>query len=212
MESLTQKQQAFFDFLVNYWRKHRSWPSYPRIRKKFGYKSDHSVTQFYQSLLQKGYLAKDRDDNYRFTSPDYYRIPRNDALSIPVVGEITAGDMREAVETDLGSLTFRNLFPNASEIFAVRVKGMSMKDLDIADGDYVLLSKLELRDGEVGAVLYDGETTLKKIYREKDGLRLVAANEGYEDIIIKPGEQEEVTILGKYVGHLNEKGLFKSPY
>lgn len=212
MEPLTDKQQAFFDFLVDYWQTHHHWPSYPRIRKKFGYKSDHSVTQNYDALIQKGYLAKDTDGNYQFTSEEYYRTSPENGLAIPIVGEITAGSMREAIETDLGELTFGNLFSNVNEVFALRVSGMSMKNLEISDGDYVLLSKSELRNGDVGAVLYEGETTLKRVYREENRIRLEAANEEFEDIIIRPGEEEEVTILGKYVGHLNEHGLFKSPF
>jgi SOS-response transcriptional repressor LexA len=89
---------------------------------------------------------------------------------------------------------------------------MSMKELNITDGDFVLLSNTELRNGDVGAVLYNGETTLKKIQKEKNRLRLKPANPDFDDIIIEPDESEEVRILGKYIGHLNEQGLFKSPY
>jgi SOS-response transcriptional repressor LexA len=87
-----------------------------------------------------------------------------------------------------------------------------MKELDITDGDFVLLSKTELRSGEVGAVLYNGETTLKKVQKEQNKLRLKPANPDFDDIIIEPGETEEVRILGKYIGHLNKQGIFKSPY
>jgi SOS-response transcriptional repressor LexA len=53
---------------------------------------------------------------------------------------------------------------------------MSMKELKISDGDYVLLSKTELRSGDVGTVLYKGETTLKKVHKEKNQIRLKPAN------------------------------------
>ncbi len=76
----------------------------------------------------------------------------------------------------------------------------------------MLLSKTELRNGDVGAILYDGETTLKRIQKEQNRLRLEPANPDFDEIIIEPDESEEVQILGKYVGHLNERGLFKSPY
>jgi SOS-response transcriptional repressor LexA len=169
--------------------------------------------QYHQALVEKGYLRKDGPEHYTFRSTlDVWPGSENAGSSIPILGEIAAGSMQEAIETDLGELTFDHLFPQAENVFALRVKGMSMKELNITDGDFVLLSNTELRNGDVGAVLYNGETTLKKIQKEKNRLRLKPANPDFDDIIIEPDESEEVRILGKYIGHLNEQGLFKSPY
>lgn len=213
MESLTEKQQQFYDSLVAFFRKHLRLPSHREAAELNGFKSPNSSVQYHQALVEKGYLRKDGADHYTFRSTlDVWPGSENTGSSIPILGEIAAGSMQEAIESDLGELTFNNLFPQAENIFALRVKGMSMKELNITDGDFVLLSNTELRNGDVGAVLYNGETTLKKIQKEQNRLRLKPANPDFDDIIIEPDELEEVRILGKYVGHLNEQGLFKSPY
>lgn len=213
MDQLTNKQQQFYDHLVSFFRKHLRLPSHREAARINGMKSANSSVHYHKVLRDKGYLKKDGSEHYTFCSPaDVWPGNNESSSSIPILGEITAGAMQEAIETDLGDLTLEHLFPNMDRIFALRVNGMSMKGLDITDGDYVLLSKGELKDGEVGAILYDGETTLKKVQKEQSQLRLVPANETYDDIIIEPDEAEEVRILGKYVGHINDRGLFKSSF
>lgn len=213
MEPLTEKQQQFYDSLVAFFRKHLRLPSHREAAEINGFKSANSSVQYHQALVEKGYLKKDGPEHYTFRSAmDAWPGNRSTGSSIPILGEIAAGSMQEAIETDLGELTFDHLFPQAENVFALRVKGMSMKELDITDGDFVLLSNTELRNGDVGAVLYNGETTLKKIQKEENRLRLKPANPDFDEIIIEPDESEEVRILGKYVGHLNEHGLFKSQY
>lgn len=82
-----------------------------------------------------------------------------------------------------------------------------MKDANIYDGDFVLLMDTELNNGEIGAVLYNGETTLKRIFWDENGLRFEAANEEYDDIHVAPDVFEEVRIIGKYIGHVNRQGF-----
>jgi SOS-response transcriptional repressor LexA len=99
------------------------------------------------------------------------------------------------------------LFPNLKDLFALRVSGFSMKDVGIYDGDFVLLMDTDVRNGDIGAVLYDGETSLKKIHWDDNGLRLEPANPEYDDIVIEPDVFEEVRIIGKYIGHVNRQGF-----
>jgi SOS regulatory protein LexA len=213
MDPLTPKQQKFYDSLVSFFQKHLRLPSHREAARLNGFKSANSSLQYHQVLVEKGYLEKDGTENYLFRSSiDAWPGGNKSGTSIPVLGEITAGAMQEAVEADLGELTFDQLFPKTDSIFALRVKGMSMKELNITDGDFVLLSKTELRNGDVGAVLYEDETTLKRIFKEGKRIRLEPANPEFDDIVIEPRESEEVRILGKYVGHMNEQGIFKSPF
>ncbi len=74
----------------------------------------------------------------------------------------------------------------------------------------MLLVEENIPNGGIGAVLYNGETSLKHIYVNDRGLRLEPANPNYDDIIIDPGEFEEVRVLGRYVGHVNEHGIPKA--
>ena len=205
---LTRKQQEFFSYIVDYKKEFDVWPTYREIADFFGYKSPNSVTQNIQALLKKGYLVKKNDEEYDLP-PDKQEAFGStiDEAGIPIRGLIAAGYLQEAVESDLGSITLNTLFPNLDKLFALRVSGFSMKDVDIYDGDFVLLMDTELQNGEIGAVLYNGETTLKKIFWDDNGLRLEAANQAYDDIFISPDVFEEVRIIGKYIGHVNRQGF-----
>lgn len=207
---LTRKQKEFFDFIIDYKKEYDVWPTYREIADAFNYKSPNSVTQNIQALLKKGYLIKTEDDEYDI-HPNYEEnlgIKKNSG--IPVRGLIAAGYLQEAVEADLGQITLETLFPNMDDMFALRVSGMSMKDAGIYDGDFVLLMDSDVKDGDIGAVLYNGETSLKRIYYDKNGLRLEPANKEYDDIVIEPDIFEEVKIIGKYIGHMNRNGIHKA--
>ena len=203
---LTSKQEDFLDYLKLYVRDEGMWPTYREISDKFQFKSPNSVTQNLQALHRKGYLLKE-DDGFLF--PEEAEMDRI-APGIPIRGMITAGKLQEAVEENLGTITLETLFPGLDRIFAIRVSGNSMIGVDINYGDYVLLMDDDIPNGGIGAVLYDGETTLKKVFYDEHGLRLEAANEEYKDIHIRPDVFEEVRVLGKYVGHVNQNGIHRS--
>lgn len=209
---LTRKQKEFFDFIVSYKEAHDVWPTYREIAEAFDYKSPNSVTQNIQALLKKEYLVRTEDEEYDL----HPRFKKGQSTSssggIPVRGLIAAGYLQEAVETHLGEITLETLFPNLDKVFALRVSGMSMKDAGIYDGDFVLLMDSDVNEGDIGAVLYNGETSLKRIYKDEKGLRLEPANKEYENIRISPEIFEEVRIIGKYVGHVNRSGIHRSAY
>lgn len=203
---LTRKQKQFFDFIVSYRETYDIWPTYRAIAHKFGFKSPNSVTQNIQALLKKGYLVKGEDEEYELAKGSESSTSR---AAIPIKGLIAAGSLQEAVDANLGYITLDYLFPNLDKIFALRVTGSSMKDAQINDGDFVLLIDEDIKNGDIGAILYNGETSLKKIYYGKNGLQLKPANKEYQHITIEPGVFEEVRFLGKYVGHINRTGIYK---
>lgn len=202
-KKLTAKQHAFLQFVEAHIREAGIWPTYREIIDHFGYRSPNSVTQNLQALYKKHYLTRDQNGYhlaYAVTGPHE---------GIPIRGIISAGRLQEAVEAHLGTITLDTLFPNLDRIFAIRVSGQSMKGADIQDGDYVLLIDDDIPNGGIGAVLYNGETSLKRIHYGPQGLRLEPANDEYVDIHIRPDVFEEVRILGRYVGHVNRHGIFK---
>jgi len=206
---LTRKQKEFLDYIVEYKKEHDVWPTYREISDEFNYKSPNSVTQNIQALLKKGYLIKGEDDEYDI-HPDYEDMLGVKSEGIEVRGVIAAGYLQEAVEADLGKITLETIFPNLDQMFALRVSGMSMKDAGIYDGDFVLLMDSDVKDGDIGAILYDGETSLKRIYYDQNGLRLEPANEEYDTIRVEPDVFEEVRVIGKYIGHVNRNGIHKA--
>lgn len=198
---LTQKQFEFLHYLQGYVERERIWPTYREVVDAFGYRSPNSVTQNLQALTKKGFLTRDGETYAISGQPT--------PGGIPVRGIITAGRLQEAVEANLGTITLETLFPNLGRLFALRVAGRSMQGADIHDGDFVLLVDEDIPEGGIGAVLYDGETTLKRVYMESDGLRLEPCNDEFETIRIAPDVFEEVKILGRYVGHVNRTGVHK---
>lgn len=205
---LTRKQKQFFDYIVDYKKDFGIWPTYREIADRFGFKSPNSVTQNLQALLRKGYLVKTDEDEYDI-APEHDSSAESTRAGIPVRGLIAAGSLQEAVEANLGAITLEYLFPNLDRMYALRVSGSSMKDADIQDGDFVLLIDDDISNGDIGAVLYNGETSLKQIFYGKNGLQMKPANEAYKDIIIEPDVFEEVRVLGKYVGHVNRTGIYR---
>lgn len=210
--SLTTKQQQFFEALVDYVTEREQWPTMQELMDELGFSSTRSVSQLYEALIDKHYIVKAGWGEYDFHPVQKFRIESeqvDEAYGVPIVGLITAGGLQEAVEEDLGRVTLKSILPNYQNMKAVVVSGRSMKGAGINDGDIVLLARTELFDGDIGAVRYRGETSLKRIYRTPNGMKLVPENEEYGPIHIRPGEFEEVQIIGKYVGHINEKGLHK---
>ena len=210
--SLTNKQQNFFETIIDHVEEYERWPSIQELMDALGLSSPNSVTQLYKSLIDKHYITKNGWGDYDFHPIQKYRIQdrhTDEEQGIPIVGLITAGGLQEAVQEDLGRVTLQSLLPNYDNMKAVVVSGESMKQVGISNGDIVLLARTEIFDGEIGAVRYRGETSLKRIYRTPTGMKLVPENEDYEPIMFYPGEVGEVQIIGKYVGHINENGLHK---
>ena len=202
-KQLTSKQHAFMQHVIECIRRDGVWPTYREIAEHFGYRSPNSVTQNLRALHRKGYLTRDAEGGFQFADPSVLEPDEN---GIPVRGIITAGGLQEAVEANLGTITLEMLFPNLDRLFAIRVAGHSMRDAGIQDGDYVLLVDDDIPDGGIGAVLYNGETSL---FHDRNGLRLEPANPEYEAITIEPDVFEEVRVLGRYIGRVTTSGIYK---
>ena len=195
---LTPKQREFLEYIQDYVSDNGVWPTYREMSIRFDFRSPNSVTQNLQALHRKGFLLKD-EEGYRFKAEE-----ANAVVGIPIKGVIAAGRLQEAVEENLGMITLGTLFPQIDRIFAIRVSGTSMVNEDIHDGDYVLLMDDEIPNGEIGAILYNGETSLKRVHYDEFGLRLEPANSDFSDIHIRPDVFEEVRVLGRYVGHVSD--------
>jgi len=202
---LTPKQRDFLDYVTSYIKEHAEWPTYRELVDQFDFRSPNSVTQNIQALLKKGFVRRD-EDGYHLVEKVKKIV---EGFGIPIRGMITAGGLQEAVESDLGTISMSTLFPKLDQMYALKVSGRSMIGEGIQDGDYVLLIDDDIPDGGIGAVLYNGETSLKRVYTTKEGLRLEPANDEFPDIEIEPGVFEQVEVLGRYVGHMNSTGIYK---
>lgn len=203
---LTQKQHVFLNYIREYVRENGVWPTYREISDNFDFRSPNSVTQNLQALHRKGYLQRDETGFHFKGQLNEFE----NETGIPVKGVIAAGRLHEAIEENLGTITLKTIFPQIERIFAIRVSGNSMIGAEIHNDDYVLLIDEDIPNGGIGAILYNGETSLKRVFYDELGLRLEPANENYDDILIRPDVFEEVRVLGRYVGHVNRSGIYST--
>ncbi|GAA5521143.1 repressor LexA [Aliifodinibius salicampi] len=202
-KDLTNKQSKFFRHLLEYARDHGNLPSYQTIMEHTWITSKNGVHQYFKALCDKNYLQSTGWGGYELHPSKQFLVdsPEN---PIPIRGIITAGAMQEAVDTDLGSLSIRNLFPQAQSPYCVRVSGTSMEEAGIHDGDLVILDDSPITDGDIGAILYDGQTTLKEIRKSDRQVVLYPKSSNHRPIIIEPDEFEEIRVLGKYIAHFHD--------
>ena len=192
---LTEKQRRVFEFVCASLRDEHRPPTVREIADNFGFKSPKAATDHLDALERKGYLVR-RDRKARNIEIREELNP----LGIPVVGQIAAGTPVLAVENLEGSLSTTSLFETHEKTFALRVKGESMVGAGILPGDYVIINgKGRVRSGTIAAVRIDDEATVKRVFIEKDRLRLHAENPDYDDIIVEKGSGE-VEIHGPVIG------------
>jgi SOS regulatory protein LexA len=122
-------------------------------------------------------------------------------VEVPIVGRISAGSPILAVENIEGTLTIDySLVKNPDKVFALRVKGTSMVNAGILDGDFVLVRQQPTAEqGEMVVVLIEDEATVKRFYRDKDKIILQPENDTMEPIIVDPRESD-IKIIGKVEG------------
>lgn len=158
-----------------------------------------TVFEHVEALIKKGALLRQANKARSLAVSPGVKLPdeeRNTCL--PLVGTIAAGHPIEAVE-DREHVDLEELFPRRARKdgpFALRVRGDSMIDEQIRDGDYVVVEpRATVRNGQtVVALLDNGEATLKRFYRERDGIRLQPANDQYEPIRVRDCKVQGVVI------------------
>lgn len=201
--ALTRRQRQVYDFIANFVRTHRYSPSFEEIGDGLGLTSLATVHKHISNLEKKGMIRRDYN---RSRSIDVLPLrprlkPETDSpipnMVWPLVGRIAAGRPVEAIETQQ-TISFAD-FTRAKDVFVLEVRGDSMQDEHILDGDYVLVEKTSTaRDGEIVVALCSGsEATLKRFYREGQQIRLQPANVNMQPILL-PASQVE--IQGRVIG------------
>jgi repressor LexA len=207
MSQLTKAQTKIWNFLITYYSSEGHIPDYQLIQEEFGFKHHNSVYQYFQALVKKGFLKKDGQGSFKIHPSKEYYLEEQTRNSIPILGQIAASGMQEAIEEPLGLIPVILTGKRPSKLFSLQVVGPSMSSAGIYDKDYVLLErKPELNNGEIGAIRYQGETTLKRYWRENNQIRLAPENKHFDPIVISPGEFEQVTVIGRYVGKAHTDG------
>jgi repressor LexA len=203
--AITKRQRQVYDFIHGFVQENGYSPSFEEICHGMGLSSLATVHKHISNLEKKGLLKRDYN---RSRSIDvlpirglFRRQPKPADITLPLLGRIAAGQPIEAVENpetlSLGDIT------RSKDVFVLQVKGESMKDEHIVDGDYVLVEKAEsARDGEIVVALVENtEATLKRLFREGSNIRLQPSNSAMKPIIVPA---KSVQVQGRVIGVLRK--------
>jgi repressor LexA len=197
--TLTPRQKQILDFIRSYREEHGVSPAQREICERFGFSSFGTLQKHLKLLMEKGALVRDWNKRRSLLVAEEPAGAR--ALELPLFGRIAAGQPIEVLSGD-EKVPVPEMLTRRAESYAnyvLKVTGDSMVDDGIRDGDYVIVQRRETAsNGEMAAVLVNGEATLKRVYREPDGrVRLQPANERMAPIFVSP---EVLRIQGVVVG------------
>jgi len=206
--NLTPKQKKVLDFITSFVDKNGYAPSLKEIAKHFRLKSVSTIHQFINALEKKGYLSKTQHKQRAIE-------PVIEEIEIPLYGYIAAGEPIEAIPNPEPIKIPKSMLSKYGLHYALKVKGESMIDEGIHDGDTVIIRRQETAEnGErVVALINGNQVTLKKIYKENGYIRLQPANQALKSIIIEP--DTELIIQGVVIDTIKggkvEKDLEEQP-
>jgi repressor LexA len=193
----TQRQKEILDYITRFLERHGYVPSYAQIARQFGVKSRATIAKHIAALERRGLLLREHEDG-SFGLNVKVEEPNSDALcEVRVWGEIAAGAPLDVVE---GGEEERIPVPRfllgrvkPDRVYALRVKGDSMIDEHICDGDIALIeNRTDARDGEIVVALIDGnQATLKRLFRRGMNIELQPANSQLQSLTV-PANQVHV--------------------
>ena len=195
---LTKRQKEIFDYICSYLGREGYAPSLEEIGEEFDLSSVATVHKHVQNLVQKGLLRKAWNRSRSIEIVDRSAPP--ESVEVPLLGLVAAGAPIEAVSTPDRIAVPPEIVGNKA-CFALRVRGDSMIEDHILDGDVVVLESRQIpRDGEtVVALIRREECTLKRLYRDGGKIRLVPANERLQPLEFAA---EDVEVQGVVIGLL----------
>jgi repressor LexA len=193
---LTKRQKEIFDYIRKYAGKHGYPPTVREIGKAVGLHSSSTVHAHLANLEKIGLLKRDP------TKPRAIELLVDRARKmvrgpgLPLVGQVAAGEPILAEEHIEEYLEVPAVIGGETGDYILRIKGDSMKDAGILEGDFVVVRPAEdASNGEIVVAMLEDEATVKRFYREKDQIRLEPANKAY-----KPIKTRDADLLGKVVG------------
>jgi len=202
---LTKKQKELFDYLSNYIAKNSISPSFEEMKNAVNLKSKSGIHRLITSLEQRGFIArlkhKARAMEITKTLPNNINnVNISNSIDIPLLGSIAAGDPIEAIENANEFINVPSSFISShNQYFGLKVKGLSMIDKGICDGDIAIIKKTNsVLNNKIAAVLTeDNEITLKIINIKDNKIHLIPANKSYTEKVLNVND---VQIQGALTG------------
>lgn len=199
-EPLSKMERRILDYLIDYLRRNTYQPSIREIGKRFSIKSTKTVSEYLQSLADKGYIEREASRS-RAVRIVGLELQSTDAVRVPHYGRISAGHpalLRDHVDAEF---SLDPKLAGSPDAFLLEVRGDSMEGKGILGGDLVLVEPLEggqVDNGDIIAARLGGEATVKRYFRRDSDIVLEAANTDYAPILVK--EFEDFAVLGRVVG------------
>ena len=194
---ITQKQSEILEYIKSQILNKGYPPSVRDICTAVNLKSTSSVHAHLESLEKNGYIRRDPtkprtieiiDDNFNLT--------RREMVNVPVLGQVAAGEPILAVDNITGYFPIPSEFMPNEETFILTVKGDSMINIGIYNGDQIVVEKCNTAEnGEIIVALIDDSATVKRFYKENGHIRLQPENDFMDPIIV-----DDCMILGKVIG------------
>jgi repressor LexA len=204
-EPLTDRQRAVLDYIGRS-IEHRGYPPTLReIGEHLGIRSTNGVNDHLKALEKKGYLEREdlKSRALRPISADGVG-PTGQIVEVPILGRVAAGQPILAIEQAEDTVKVDRFFLGATrEVFALKVKGDSMIEAGIFDGDFIFVKKqLTANKGDVVVAMIDNEATVKYFHPEPDKDQIVfkPANARLDDIVVKRRDWKSVNLIGIVVG------------
>jgi repressor LexA len=196
---LTKRQKQLFDYLDDYIARQGYAPTLEEIGAHFHLSSLATVHKHLSNLEEKRLIK--RKWNFSRAIELVPRQKRSSAVELPLLGLVAAGQPIEALESS-ETFSVPEEFVRRQNTFALRVKGNSMVEDGILDGDYVIVEERTTADnGETVVALINGDATVKRFYRDKGKIRLMPANQSLAPIIARA---QDVQIRGVVVAVLRK--------
>ncbi|WP_072915626.1 transcriptional repressor LexA [Desulforamulus aeronauticus] len=202
---LNPREEAVLQVIIDNVKSKGYPPSVREIGEAVGLSSSSTVHSYLKRLEQKGYLRRDptkpraieviTENKLKMTQQESYD-PDEEMISVPMLGEVAAGVPILAVENYDDKVTLPRSFTGYGDFFMLTIRGVSMIEAGILEGDLVLVRKQDIvNNGDIAVALVEDEATVKRFYKEKDRIRLQPENSLMEPIYV-----QDVKILGKVVG------------
>jgi len=192
MSKLTSRQQQTYDFICEYHETYGYAPTLKEIAGHLKISGNLGVLRHLDSLEKKGFLHRTTGQSRGIVIST-----RSSSQSLPIVGSVAAGPLSEALEDIEGHLCVDTSLVSDNDSFLLRVRGDSMIDAQIADGDLAVIRPQSIAEnGDIVVAMLDGEATLKRFFRDGETVRLQPENSRLQPIILSV-DDGDITIVGK---------------
>jgi repressor LexA len=204
-EPLTERQQKVLSFISSSIESRGYPPTLREIGEHMGIRSTNGVNDHLKALEKKGYLEREdlKSRALRPISLDGAG-PTGQMVDVPILGRVAAGEPILAIEDASDTVKVDRFFLGSNrEVFALKVKGDSMINAGIFDGDFIFVKKqLVAKKGEIVVAMIENEATVKYFHPEpeKDQISFIAANERYAPIVVRKRDWKSVNLVGVVVG------------